>query len=367
MMSNKHRYNFEEVKQIIESEQGYQLLSTEYKNCKEYLSIKCDNGHLFNMTFDSFINGQHRCPICNTGKSFKYNLDIARQIFKESNCELLADEYINCDTPMSYKCSCGNISTISLKMFQNGQRCYICRNQKISNVLRMPFIEVEKCFKDNNCILISKESDYINDRSKLTYICSCGNKDTITFNKFKNGAKCKKCKSNRAKQTSLEKYGVDYPLKNKDIRTKMRKTLYENGTAPCSKQQKYLHNFYGGELNYPIKTLSLDIAYPKDKLYIEYDGGLHKGSVIFGNITEDEFEKKERNRTYGLMRSGWKEIRIISAHDYLPSDKVLSKMLLSAKEYLSKGHHYIKFDIDNSVVINSQNTSEYNFGVLRKI
>lgn len=364
--SGKHRYTFNEVKQIIESEQGYKLLSNEYKNCKENLQIQCNNGHVFDMSFDEFNNGNHRCSICNTGANFKYDLNIAKQIFKNGNCELLATEYINCDTPMKYRCECGNVEKMSLKMFQSGQRCYKCRNKKIGNILRTPFKDVQKIFADANCILLSIESDYVNDRSELDYICSCGNQDTITLNKFKAGERCNKCKSDRSKQTCIERFGVDTPLKSPEIREKVRKSLYENGTAPCSRQQKYLHNLYSGELNYPIKTLSLDIAFPDDKFYIEYDGGLHRGTVIYGNVTDEEFDKKERNRTYGLMRSGWKEMRIISSKDSLPYDSILLDMLSYSKSYL-QNHHYIKFDIDNSKLINSQGNFDYDYGELRQI
>ena len=33
--------------------------------------------------------------------------------FKEQGCELLEKEYKNTDTPVEYRCECGNISKIS--------------------------------------------------------------------------------------------------------------------------------------------------------------------------------------------------------------------------------------------------------------
>jgi hypothetical protein len=38
-----------------------------------------------------------------------------------------------------------------------------------------------------------------------------------------------------------------------------------------------------------------------------------------------------------------------------------------ALEYLKSGHSWIKFDIDNSKIINSQFECDYDYGVLRKI
>ena len=42
-------------------------------------------------------------------------------------------------------------------------------------------------------------------------------------------------------------------------------------------------------------------------------------------------------------------------------------MIEYAKKYISTGHSWIKFDIDNSKIINSQGEINYDFGDLRKI
>lgn len=90
-----------------------------------------------------------------------------------------------------------------------------------------------------------------------------------------------------------------------------------------SAQQLHLHALYGGVLNHPIRSLSVDIAFPDEKIYVEYDGSGHKLSVIFNSITDDEFERREVRRTYALYREGWRCFRIISRRDKLPSDEVL--------------------------------------------
>ena len=65
------RDRYKEVKEYIESF-GYKLLSTEYKNNKEKLSIVCPKGHHFdNMCFSSFKNDNQRCPLCNESKGEK--------------------------------------------------------------------------------------------------------------------------------------------------------------------------------------------------------------------------------------------------------------------------------------------------------
>jgi hypothetical protein len=65
----------------------------------------------------------------------------------------------------------------------------------------------------------------------------------------------------------------------------------------------------------------LDIAFPEDKIYVEYNGGGHNLGVKIGNISEKEFKTKEIKRYKYLKSLGWKQIEINSPNDYLPEDE----------------------------------------------
>ena len=67
----KYSYNF--IKEYLENE-GYKLLSTEYKNCKEKLILQCPEGHIFKLDFDCFKRGQ-RCIICHISKGERRIMD----------------------------------------------------------------------------------------------------------------------------------------------------------------------------------------------------------------------------------------------------------------------------------------------------
>lgn len=171
----------------------------------------------------------------------------------------------------------------------------------------------------------------------------------------------------KVRDTNLKRYGFSNPSQNLDILTKQRKSLYENGNTPTSAQQKYLHCVLNGELNYPVGNCNIDIAFINEKIALEVDCSGHNLEVLHGQITQEEFDKKHVRRSYFLMRQGWREIRIISIKDRLPSDSTIISMIDYAKQYLNSGHHWLKFDIDNSKVITSQFEKDYDFGKLRKI
>jgi len=386
LSGEKHKTPYKEIKHYIEieSNSGCELLTAEneYIDTNNDINIKCKCGNLFTTTFHHFQSKQakkQRCDECGEeirkAKLSKPYIDVKNNI-EVTGCKLLTKihEYENADSLLKIECSCGNLFTTFYSLFNRDicpqNKCEECRLVNFKKLTKIPYNEVVNIFKLENCELLTSEQEYyetLNDDNKLSYKCSCGNESRISLAKFKAGGRCRNCLRERVKNTNLKNNGVEYPAQSLEILVKQRQTLYKNGTVPCSNQQEYIYNLIGGEINYPVKTSSLDIAFPDEMVYLEYDGGGHRNSIVFGTFTEDEFVKRERNRTYGLLRSGWKEIRIISRKDNVPSDAKLLEILTYARTYLNQNHHYIKFDIDNSKVINSQGEFDYDFGELRKI
>lgn len=154
----------------------------------------------------------------------------------------------------------------------------------------------------------------------------------------------------KRKDSFIEKYGVENPMQLEEIKHKLLNTLYKNGTAQCSIQQQYIHNLYGGELNYPYSNFLLDIAFPELNTYVEYNGGGHNLQVKLGSATQEEFDQKEIVRNNVLKKVGWKRIVITSPHDKLPPDYVLLHMLSISRQYFGKypNHSWIEWQIDEN-------------------
>lgn len=136
---------------------------------------------------------------------------------------------------------------------------------------------------------------------------------------------------NKIKETNIRVYGVPHPMQNAKVQEKLLRSLYKNGTMKSSSQQNHIHTLVGGELNYPVSRSSLDIAFPEEMIYIEYDGGGHSLSVKLGELSKEEFDKKERSRTFFLFDRGWREIRLVSENDKLPRDEEIIKTVNKAK------------------------------------
>lgn len=168
---------------------------------------------------------------------------------------------------------------------------------------------------------------------------------------------------NKIKKICIEKYGVDNISKDIDIKIKKSETFYKNGTVSTSKQQLYLCKLLNGILNYSDNTPSLDIAFPKEKIYIEYNGSGHDLCVKRGNMSQQEFNNRERARYHYMKKLGWKAIFIQSIYDYLPSDEIIIEEIKKAKKWFSENsfnHSHYMINIGNKI-------NDDKFGKLRKI
>ena len=171
------------------------------------------------------------------------------------------------------------------------------------------------------------------------------------------------------KKTNQDKYGVEWYTQTDDYRIKSMKTFLDNGSVPTSSQQIYIHNLYGGILNYGMSGYFLDIYLPDNQVDIEVDFGGHDLRVKTGQITQEEFDMHEMIREKLIRSNGIKIIRLISPHDKMPSDNKLIELYNFAISYFNSGHTWIYFYIEENKYRNAKyrdnNGAFYDFGKLR--
>lgn len=161
----------------------------------------------------------------------------------------------------------------------------------------------------------------------------------------------------KGKKTCLEKYGVENPLCAGTFRDSFYYKSIESksvkGTFPVSKPQEYLSILYKALCNEVLaKYYIVDLLFENTNIYCEYDGGGHRVNVLMGQITNEEFERKEQKRYFAIKKAGYKLFRIVNEthkrRDKLPSDEVLLKMKELAFTVLKQeNYNYIVFNLDN--------------------
>lgn len=173
-------------------------------------------------------------------------------------------------------------------------------------------------------------------------------------------------------QTNLLKYGSTSPFSSKQVQEKSHQTLYQNykvtnpsysdqiinkkndtyykhNTQKCSKQQLYIQKRIGGELNYPCRRYSIDIAFPEEGIAVEYDGGGHNLGVKLGTVSEYEFTRNENFRRKQLFEENWKIVNIISPTNKYPEN--ISQIFDCIKRYLVLyDKHWLKYYVEENRV-----------------
>lgn len=248
-------------------------------------------------------------------------------------------------------------------------------------------VNVEDLPKQSH-ILVDVECDYCNKMYQVRYdaynkqkdndiskdcCVDCRENKNVELNLLRYGVKNqfqRETVKEKSKQTHLKRYGYDHPAKNPKIISKIINTMSKNGNVQASRQQLYIHQIIGGILNYNDNTTgyySIDVAYPEEKIAVEYDGSGHDLQVQFKNLTSDEFKQKEIVRSSILRRNGWKEITIISRKDWIPDDFILLDMINQSVKHFKKEHSWITYDIDRKTVTTSKSQDAFDFGRLRRI
>lgn len=131
-------------------------------------------------------------------------------------------------------------------------------------------------------------------------------------------------------ETNLRKYGVEHYNQLPERREFARNRLAEVGELMTSKSQNKICDLVGGKLNHPCHGFFLDVLF-EDWLDIEYNGGGHDLGVKLGQMTQAQFDKKEKQRTAAVLGYGYKQLVIYNSNpskrDKLPEDEVTKEIL----------------------------------------
>jgi 5-methylcytosine-specific restriction endonuclease McrA len=234
------RLTFEVVSEAF-TDAGCILLETTYANARTPMRYICECGNESTITYDSFKRGS-RCKSCGrekTSEKQSHDYETIKNAFEESGCLLLETQYINANTPMRYTCSCGNESVITFNRFRSGGRCMSCGTEKAAKSFRHDFEYVKKVFEDSGCQLL--DAEYKNNITPMHFICSCGNKGSIDFYRFKNGARCKMC--GYAKQAETQRHDVEFVINSFEKRGYTVLSSYVRAIEPLSCQCSNGHLF----------------------------------------------------------------------------------------------------------------------------
>lgn len=227
---------------LKENQMTIKCSEEEFESMK-LVKYECPNGHLSSLSAAAFINKTapsnreklvSMCSECNSRETYRKHIverldelgfrliDFQRS---ESNSGLI----------VKYACVCGNKSSTDFRNLKKKTRqahCIKCQNDKNKSL----YSEISKNFSDRGCVLLTPQSDYKNNKQLLDFKCICGNDSKIVLHDLVRGRLCINCKSDRSRQTSMEKYGTDNPSKCEEIKKKIVETMKEKHGVEYAQQ-----------------------------------------------------------------------------------------------------------------------------------
>jgi hypothetical protein len=120
----------------------------------------------------------------------------------------ITGEYLGQEVKIEYICGCGKIASTIPSSLLRGVHCRECAIKKLSKL----FVKTQEDFVKEMAIKRPKiiiTGTYVNDSTKIKYICECGTEWESSPRSLLNGARCKKCSikaTSEAKLKSPDKY-----------------------------------------------------------------------------------------------------------------------------------------------------------------
>ena len=125
------RHSVEFIKKSFVDD-GYELLTSVYKDNKQRLTYRCPRGHLGSIAWNHYQEG-HRCQKCagvENSIRFRMDFNLIKKNFIECNYVLLTSDYINAHQHLHYICPEGHRNKMTWNNWSKGYRCPLCDDLK---------------------------------------------------------------------------------------------------------------------------------------------------------------------------------------------------------------------------------------------
>ena len=187
MGKNNQRFSYDYVKLKFE-EHNYTLLSTEYKNVKSFLIVRCDKGHIYHPPFERFMNG-HRCPYCNGNG--RITIDDIKNFLNGIGYTLLDGKIQNSKSMIKIQCNKGHKYSTSWNYLRSGLKCPRCFGGS-----RLPYALVKEKIESVKGYKLISET-YVMANRRLEIECDKGHRYKAPYCNFYKGSRCPKCSNSK--------------------------------------------------------------------------------------------------------------------------------------------------------------------------
>lgn len=120
--NNERKLTTDYVSNFINNE-GFELLSL-FIDTKHIMDIKCPNGHIFKRSFNGFQQG-YRCPVCANDKK-RLTYEYVKGFIEVNGYKLISTNYINARDKLTIQCPNNHQFNSTFSNSKLGSRCPLC-------------------------------------------------------------------------------------------------------------------------------------------------------------------------------------------------------------------------------------------------
>lgn len=165
------------INYVAEKSNGeIQVLSEEYINTKTPIKLLCSCGNVFYRSFKKIKYNHLNCPECTLKKcseNLRTPFETVLKTIQDNGCEYISGDYINSNSILKIRCSCGNIFSKKYAKFKSGQsHCPDCGIKMLSkSKIKYSPYDAKNILQDHGYFM--EVDDYVNAATPIP--CKCKN------------------------------------------------------------------------------------------------------------------------------------------------------------------------------------------------
>jgi hypothetical protein len=297
----------------------------------------------------------------------RYNNETLLQYCNENKIQLVNDytsENVNRESYIEGNCITENCSNIFNKCFRQlvktGAYCELCMQSISKNKIKNSKVKydihmlIEFCNQNNIILLDDYSEKFINRDTNIEGVClnnSCKNNFIKPFRQLlKIGGYCKYCSKENGKvkiiETNLHKFGVDNPMKNSEIKEKLKQSIL--------KKYGVEHNSQSEEIKVKkINTFIQNCGFTNNLKSPEVREQIKQTNLIKFGVENPQQNKDIRNKNYetNLIKYG--------AKHYLETQEFREKVIQTNLDRYGVPHHSQNAEVADTMLKSSYNKKQY--------
>ncbi|MEK4907504.1 hypothetical protein [Niallia sp. FSL M8-0099] len=194
-LCSRKKYSIEDLKEYAKTEHNGLCLSEKYEGNQYLMRWKCEHGHMFEMNFYKVKNFHQWCPICRKNQ-FKISLEYLNTFILANKSELLEindnPDFISDSTTVVYKCKNGHINTKTMNAIFY-KDSYWCNSCYLDEIRIKEYNSLVKLAKSRDYRLLTTADEFKNQKTRLRFICKNNHYWECNTNNFKKDRNCKEC------------------------------------------------------------------------------------------------------------------------------------------------------------------------------